>query len=702
VGDTDLAIDRALALNSQPGMNVYVGAALRHEDVFPGRTASDDDFLASYAVFVDADTPEQLQSAREGYRRSGMEPPLVVVTGRHPNVRAQMWWPLEEPVTDVETQRGLLRLLCKTLGTDPKVCTGKQLMRLGGSISWPKVGKEGRQIELTEVIEVKRAFGTFYPEQIENGCGGKIGQHMALSSSAAPPPVVVEEVGALGMTVEKLADGREDYAWRLTRGALHEMIGTTGCEVSAQELYEAVAPIYFRKIVRSPERDERFLMEKCRAAVSQFQRGMIPFMRDLEHAVATYQERVADGTFRPAAEINADVEIIATSGAPASQAAPATPRPIVAQRYQWVEPSRIPPRDILYGRHYFRKFIGTTVAPGGLGKSSLILAEALAMVTGQPILGDEPKHPLGVWYWNGEDPMEELQRRVAATCLHYRIRPEHLGDRLYVNSGRDSEIIVAREERNGLTICTPVVDAIVDQIRDLKIDVLIIDPFVASHRVNENDNQLIESVMQQWLRVAEEGHCAVELVHHVRKSQTGGETTAEDGRGAAALLAKVRSARVLNAMSGQEADEIGIERRDRFRFFRVDNGKANLMPRGGDAAWHQMIGVPLGNRIDAQEDEIGVVVRWERPGAFEGISAGHLDAVQRLVSEADWRESDRSPEWVGVAVCQAFGLNPDDREARQRVRGMIRHWIAQGNLTVVERTDAARKVRKFVVVGDGF
>jgi hypothetical protein len=55
------------------------------------------------------------------------------------------------------------------------------------------------------------------------------------------------------------------------------------------------------------------------------------------------------------------------------------------------------------------------------------------MVTGKPLLTgealatDEPQMIkskyttplLRVWYWNGEDPMEELQRRIAATYKYY-------------------------------------------------------------------------------------------------------------------------------------------------------------------------------------------------------------------------------------------------------------------------------------------
>src|SRR5690349_16778256 len=84
---------------------------------------------------------------------------------------------------------------------------------------------------------------------------------------------------------------------------------------------------------------------------------------------------------------------------------------IAATPFSSLDASTIPPRRFVYGRHLIRQFVSTTFAPGGVGKSSLGFAEALAMASGRPLLGVEPAGRLRVWIWNGEDPFEELQRR---------------------------------------------------------------------------------------------------------------------------------------------------------------------------------------------------------------------------------------------------------------------------------------------------
>ncbi len=119
---------------------------------------------------------------------------------------------------------------------------------------------------------------------------------------------------------------------------------------------------------------------------------------------------------------------------------------------------------------------------------------------------------------------------------------------------------------------------------------MAIDPFVSSHRVTENDNNAIDAVAKQWNAIADATNIAVELSHHTRKTY-GAEVTVEDGRGAIALLAAVRAARTLNVMSEQEAAKAGVTARR--RYFKVEDGKANMSPPPEKAEWFQLVSVFL-------------------------------------------------------------------------------------------------------------
>src|SRR5580704_1792722 len=74
-----------------------------------------------------------------------------------------------------------------------------------------------------------------------------------------------------------------------------------------------------------------------------------------------------------------------------------------ARPYVWRDPRTIPPRQWLHTGHYIRGFVSATIAPGGLGKSSLQLVEAIGMAAGRDLLrGTSAKMKLTAWYWNLE------------------------------------------------------------------------------------------------------------------------------------------------------------------------------------------------------------------------------------------------------------------------------------------------------------
>lgn len=394
---------------------------------------------------------------------------------------------------------------------------------------------------------------------------------------------------------------------------------------------------------------------------------------------------------------------------------------INASAYTFPNPADIPRREWVYGTHLIRKFVSATVAPSGVGKSSLIIAEAVAMASGKPLLGVEPKGQFRVWLWNGEDPIDELQRRVAAVMLHYGIQREDIEDRLFLDSGRNLEIVLAHETRDGATIAQPVVRALTQTLMKNRIDVMQVDPFVSSHRVSENDNGAIDLVSKQWAKIANDTGCAIDLVHHVRKLN-GAEITVEDSRGAVSLIATSRSARALTKMQKNEAAKLGIETRWQ-RFFRFGDGKANLAPPAGDAGregWMELISVGLGNGggsgLDAviEGDSVGVVVtRTAAEMEKEGTSGlatllgepavsgaeGVQDQVVRAIREAgvplrkDMRAGDA---WVGVQIARVLKLDPSDKTDRGKINALISAWIKANVLVEVTRPDAKRMPRTYV------
>jgi hypothetical protein len=383
-----------------------------------------------------------------------------------------------------------------------------------------------------------------------------------------------------------------------------------------------------------------------------------------------------------------------------------TPKPaqqpvaIHATRYVWKDAATIRRREWLYGGLLLRKFVSTTISPGGVGKSSLVAAEAMAMVSGKNLLGVEPVSPLNVWIWNLEDPLEETERKIQAAAKHYELEPADI-DRLWVDSGRDQKLVIAGATRNGFVIYQPVVDSLVEEIIKHKIDVLIIDPFVSCHEVTENDNSAMDAVVKEWARVAQRGNCAVHLVHHTRKPMGAeGEVTTDSSRGASSQTDACWVVRVINRMSEKEATAAGVT--NRRLYFRTSNDKDNLNPPVEKADWFKLESVDLGNGDQWGEgDSVGVVTKWELPAALAGLTAADFDKVAAVIRGGKWRQHPAAAAWVGNAIAEALDLDIEDPKDMAKVKRYLGAWIAAKTLIVVERKDENRAVRKFVeVAGD--
>ena len=368
-----------------------------------------------------------------------------------------------------------------------------------------------------------------------------------------------------------------------------------------------------------------------------------------------------------------------------------------ATPFTWREPSKIPTREWLYGHFLIRRQVSLTVAPGGTGKSSLVAVEALSQATGRGLLDDKPYGRSHVWLWNGEDPLDELQRRLTAAALHYGIEREEIEGRLFVDSGRQKEIIIARADRNGVVVAEPVVDALIETIRDNRIDILHIDPFVSCHAVPENDNGAVDRVAKTYARIADVTGCAIHLVHHSRK--TGGEAVeVEHARGAVALIAAARAARTLNPMTREEAEKAGVE--NRFVHVRIDDGKANLAPRSDKARWLKIESVPLWNGPrETAGDHVAVVTPWQWPDAFYGVTAADLITAQQAVAAGRWRENVQARDWVGKPIAKALGLDLEKRADKAKVKQLLRVWLDKGAFIVVTGKDEKGKDRPYVEVG---
>ena len=246
-----------------------------------------------------------------------------------------------------------------------------------------------------------------------------------------------------------------------------------------------------------------------------------------------------------------------------------------------------------------------------------------------------------------------MLRRVKAAAVKHGIKYDQLKDRLWLDSGRDRPLVIARTMRSGDIIAWPQVPDLIAEIKARGVRLFVVDPFVRSHRVEENVNDQIDFVAALWASVADQADCAILLLHHFKKGGTPGDSGAF--RGASALIDASRAAVTLTTMSQDEAQRFAIMEKERWQYVRVDNAKLNLAPPPETATWLRLEGVDLCNGTeDRESDNVQSVIRWEPPSAFQGMSQNAvINTLERLRhtwrrrAVLPYRRHDGALGWLG-------------------------------------------------------
>jgi len=370
--------------------------------------------------------------------------------------------------------------------------------------------------------------------------------------------------------------------------------------------------------------------------------------------------------------------------------------PTFPTAYTMFDAATLRPRQWIYGKHYLRGFVSLLAAAGGNGKTSLQIVEALSICTGRPLLGETVHERTKVYLVNLEDPIDEMQRRVLAVMKHYGIKREEVEGWLFLDAGRDFSMKFTALSRGEVVVNEKLIQHMQTKIIEHGIGVTFIDPWIGANDILENDNVQMNKAVAQVRRIADVTDSSVMLVHHIRK--TGGEDASIDSvRGAGALIGAVRAARVINKVSPDELMKLGIPEKDAVGIFRIDDGKANLAPPSAKATYYKMIGVQIAN-----SEWVGVATNFEMPDAFDGVTARHAMAVQKIVGNAPdpMRENVQAKNWIGLAVAEVLNLDVDKPEDKGRIKSIVRKWIDTDVLRrEMVRDEVARREVAAIIVG---
>jgi hypothetical protein len=339
------------------------------------------------------------------------------------------------------------------------------------------------------------------------------------------------------------------------------------------------------------------------------------------------------------------------------------------------------PREWLIARYFCRGFLSGLVAPGDVGKTTLRLTQAIELASGRKLLGQRIYHRCKVLILSFEDDRKELHRRLLAICRHHKIDPQELKGWLFCR-----DIItgpkLAELDAKGKRRQVGALDGILRRaIARRQCALVILDPFIKLHLLNENDNPDMNFVCELLIKIAQDYNIAVDCPAHTHKGaiQAG---DADARRGASAQRDAGRLDYTLTAMTEDEAKRFGINAGERKRYMRLDKAKANIV-RAMKAVWFQLVNVPIDNKTETypEGDEVQAAERWDPPETWTGIEPETLNAIlddldAGLPNGSRYSTHSRATDRAAWQVAQKHC--PDKTEAQ--CREIIKVWCDGGVL----------------------
>lgn len=375
--------------------------------------------------------------------------------------------------------------------------------------------------------------------------------------------------------------------------------------------------------------------------------------------------------------------------------------------------SEVPPaRDWLLGNTFCRGFLSSIVAEGGTGKSALRMAQALALATGRPITGEKVWAQTRVLYISLEDDEAELRRRLLAALLHHDISYDSIRDWMFLASPGDdwnarepvSSYTLAYSNRRGEIKIGEFLTKLHSAIFHYKFGLIIIDPFIKLHALNENSNAEIDFICRVLGTLAMQYRVAIDLPHHTSKLVDQNGSRSNRARGGSAFRDAVRLLYTLSPMSAEEGAVLGVEDNARRSLVRLDPGKLNVTMPALDATWFRLHSVNLKNGTPTYPngDDVQAIAPWSPPRNFwdaikpsiddilDQIEAG-LPNGQRYSNAA--KVDDSRKVW---RVVQQFATTLNDAQAKN----VITTWFKNGVLVSRSYADPiSRTEQKGVSVG---
>lgn len=349
-------------------------------------------------------------------------------------------------------------------------------------------------------------------------------------------------------------------------------------------------------------------------------------------------------------------------------------------------------RDWLIDRMLLIGHITLIVAVGSVGKSTFGLALAAHLALGVPFGNYKPARAVKSIIYNGEDDVEEQRRRLVAVCMTYGLDYNAVRPRIMLLSEEEVDLrLVVPMQGGGAQPSQAIVDQLIGLASDPEVGLLILDPLIDVHGVNEGEPGQMNVVMKTLRHIAKKAQVAELIMHHATK---GGNEKQEQrignmdiARGSTAIINKSRIAYTLMNASETDAEAYGMQQDERRYWLRLDDAKMNLGLAGDKPQWFKRDGVKL-----LTGDVVGIIRPYDLQKSTSHIRMRIADIIienMQLINQST------------MAIIQVIALvkaqeplwaNKTDVEVRQRLEQFFATAVMVRENTLKLVRDGAGKV----------
>jgi hypothetical protein len=391
-------------------------------------------------------------------------------------------------------------------------------------------------------------------------------------------------------------------------------------------------------------------------------------------------------------------------------AEPAWSPPHITSYGEAFTPAAIPRRQwLIYGR-YASGECTAIVGPPGTNKSSLLLTDAVQLVTGRSLIGDCIERGGEVLFLVGEDRRRDFEARLAALCEYYGIWPAELGSRLHVVY--QSEINAAEFSLGNMVKDIATLNSrMFDWVQEFpNLAAVFIDPLLSWHRLFENDNVAMQTLCAALRGLAVRANIAVAFDHHVTKVSMS-DSEAHVGnlssvRGSSSIGADVRWAFTLAKLNPKTAALYGITEEDRIVCRRLDTLKASYGP---DQATPRLLKIESVRIANGESVGVLTAVDPERLRA-DGHERRQLaeqewrqrlgDALARMLCEQCPQSATEAARWLASHEALLFVDKKGTPVSDRTIRRNLPTWLGDG-LDVTRNNQPVRIIIRATGTGNG-